>query len=529
MGSGDEVRCASAPRDCPHCPLGWKRDFLLLVDGWAKDADANTAFSQSVLPLPFHSMSRYPYPGESTFPNDAEHDAISARIQYAAGAAPDPAAAEHDSGCCNAMTETNRAIASWLLIVNSAYIAAFAASQHLLHGQRAAASGARTGTDGRRALSDARRHPVECGAFLLSGLPAIFLAVRGNTMDHRWALWSHIVLAVVAVVIIGLRLFHHARRVLANGLRRLPSPCSCFCPRPARSTGARGPIRTTAYRIPPWRPSPWTRKAAARTRPLRHRRRKPIPAAIIPSNFFMDSEFCGNCHKDIYDQWKGSMHHFASFNNQFYRKSIEYMQDVVGTRAQQVVRRMPRSRGLLQWPLRPAHQGTDRYAGSAGRARLHVVPRHRARGQQHGQRRFHGGVSAAARTGLQQEQVHPRDRLLPDVSQSEAAQGHVHEAVHARAIGRVLRVLPQGASGCSGQQLPLGARVQRLRQLAGERRFGTGRALVLLSAQDVVVLGLPHAAGGVARIRAIAKAKSIRIASRPPIWRWRTPIRTRRS
>ena len=52
---------------------------------------------------------------------------------------------------------------------------------------------------------------------------------------------------------------------------------------------------------------------------------------IIPSNFFMDSETCGRCHKDIYEQWKSSVHHFASFNNQFYRKSIEYMQDVVGT------------------------------------------------------------------------------------------------------------------------------------------------------------------------------------------------------
>ena len=40
----------------------------------------------------------------------------------------------------------------------------------------------------------------------------------------------------------------------------------------------------------------------------------------------MDSERCGECHKDIYEQWKGSAHHFASFNNQFYRKSIEYMQ-----------------------------------------------------------------------------------------------------------------------------------------------------------------------------------------------------------
>jgi tetratricopeptide (TPR) repeat protein len=53
---------------------------------------------------------------------------------------------------------------------------------------------------------------------------------------------------------------------------------------------------------------------------------------IIPSNFFMDSESCGQCHKDIYEQWKSSVHHFASFNNQFYRKSIEYMQDVGGTR-----------------------------------------------------------------------------------------------------------------------------------------------------------------------------------------------------
>jgi tetratricopeptide (TPR) repeat protein len=51
----------------------------------------------------------------------------------------------------------------------------------------------------------------------------------------------------------------------------------------------------------------------------------------IPSNFFMESKRCGECHKDIYDQWQSSTHHFASFNNQFYRKSIEYMQAVSGT------------------------------------------------------------------------------------------------------------------------------------------------------------------------------------------------------
>ncbi len=51
----------------------------------------------------------------------------------------------------------------------------------------------------------------------------------------------------------------------------------------------------------------------------------------IPSNFFMTSESCARCHKEIYDQWNSSAHHFASFNNQWYRKSIEYMQDTVGT------------------------------------------------------------------------------------------------------------------------------------------------------------------------------------------------------
>jgi tetratricopeptide (TPR) repeat protein len=53
---------------------------------------------------------------------------------------------------------------------------------------------------------------------------------------------------------------------------------------------------------------------------------------IIPANFFMTSDTCARCHQDIYDQWNSSAHHFSSFNNQWYRKSIEYMQDMVGTK-----------------------------------------------------------------------------------------------------------------------------------------------------------------------------------------------------
>ena len=75
MASGDEIRLRFDGTKLPAVPSGWKRDFLLLVDGWAKDADANTAFSQSVPPLPFHAMSRYPYPANEGFPGDAAHAA----------------------------------------------------------------------------------------------------------------------------------------------------------------------------------------------------------------------------------------------------------------------------------------------------------------------------------------------------------------------------------------------------------------------------------------------------------------------
>jgi Tfp pilus assembly protein PilF len=53
----------------------------------------------------------------------------------------------------------------------------------------------------------------------------------------------------------------------------------------------------------------------------------------IPAKYFMQSQACERCHADIYKQWDSSAHHFSSFNNQWYRKSIEYMQDVAGVKS----------------------------------------------------------------------------------------------------------------------------------------------------------------------------------------------------
>lgn len=69
MGSGDEAGIWFDASRLPALKPGWRRDYLLKVDGWAKDRDANTAYSQSVEPLPFRAMSGYPYPPGEAYPS----------------------------------------------------------------------------------------------------------------------------------------------------------------------------------------------------------------------------------------------------------------------------------------------------------------------------------------------------------------------------------------------------------------------------------------------------------------------------
>ena len=58
--AGDETTLKFDAKKLPELKKGWKRDFLIHSVGWVKDGDINTAFGNSVLPLPFHGMSSYP-------------------------------------------------------------------------------------------------------------------------------------------------------------------------------------------------------------------------------------------------------------------------------------------------------------------------------------------------------------------------------------------------------------------------------------------------------------------------------------
>jgi hypothetical protein len=55
--AGDEVRLRFPALEPP--PTGWKRDYVMVGDGWIKDGDFNTVYSKTVLPLPYHGMKDY--------------------------------------------------------------------------------------------------------------------------------------------------------------------------------------------------------------------------------------------------------------------------------------------------------------------------------------------------------------------------------------------------------------------------------------------------------------------------------------
>jgi hypothetical protein len=68
---GDAIRLEYDASQLPPLPSGWRRDWILVSDGWDKDFDRNTVTGQSVEPWPFHGMSAYPPPDGERHPDPA--------------------------------------------------------------------------------------------------------------------------------------------------------------------------------------------------------------------------------------------------------------------------------------------------------------------------------------------------------------------------------------------------------------------------------------------------------------------------
>ncbi len=167
---------------------------------------------------------------------------------------------------------------------------------------------------------------------VLCTVTGLSIASAGNTREHRSLLYSHIVVGLL-VVIAAFSLirsngpWEHMRRPFfaALGLLALLPMLGVY--------GRKQADQQMRIRNSEVVPVSMEGEGGGPKSPFWPSSAKTNVGGTIPSNFFMDSELCGSCHKDIYEQWKGSMHHFASFNNQFYRKSIEYMQEINGTQS----------------------------------------------------------------------------------------------------------------------------------------------------------------------------------------------------
>ena len=159
---------------------------------------------------------------------------------------------------------------------------------------------------------------------------ALYLVKVGNLIVHRRVLVAHIAAALLGT----LALAPYVWRAGTPKFRNAFAACLAFAllfPACVTVYSRRFPDPRARIRNPQTAPLSMQQEGDGPRSPFFPSSSRTNTGGTIPSNFFMDSERCADCHKDVYEQWKGSMHHFASFNNQFYRKSIEYMQSVVGT------------------------------------------------------------------------------------------------------------------------------------------------------------------------------------------------------
>jgi Tfp pilus assembly protein PilF len=73
VGPGDEIALEFDANRLPTLAQGHTRSFVLVSYAYCKDMDLYTATSQTLEPLPFRSMTRYPYPSTERYPASQAH------------------------------------------------------------------------------------------------------------------------------------------------------------------------------------------------------------------------------------------------------------------------------------------------------------------------------------------------------------------------------------------------------------------------------------------------------------------------
>ena len=161
-----------------------------------------------------------------------------------------------------------------------------------------------------------------------------YLMIVGATTPYRWLLITHIVSVSAGSILLCVHLLRD-KELLTPSLRKISIgvlTVVVLFPVGAKLTQHYLPNETYLVENPALPPTSMYEEGGGTTGHFFPASVETETGALIPTDFFLTSETCATsgCHPDIYRQWNESAHHFSSFNNQWYRKSIIYMQDVNG-------------------------------------------------------------------------------------------------------------------------------------------------------------------------------------------------------
>jgi tetratricopeptide (TPR) repeat protein len=174
---------------------------------------------------------------------------------------------------------------------------------------------------------------------VLAGLTGLAIAVLGGTRPYRVLGYGHVLACVVAAGLVpwALAKVGGAWRLPAGALAAALVVGGVCLALPDNATreiaGSGAPYGSYEVINPSLPPSDMAgENSRGKASPFFPSSVETADGEFIPSEFFMDSARCGEagCHPDIYEQWLGSAHRFSSFNNQWYRSSITYMQEMQG-------------------------------------------------------------------------------------------------------------------------------------------------------------------------------------------------------
>ncbi len=195
------------------------------------------------------------------------------------------------------------------------------------------------------------RRATRAGVFTALSLVTLFatgIALVVVGASYRWILWTHIATAATSVG--GFALHVSLKRgvryhFLQWGDHWKRGPMAAFR-HPLSLTALGGAALVAGFIVVPWAmtrtgvyvqeslpgegvgegaPSGYAEALAAG--PFAQSQSVVAGGGLLPDEALAGSERCGQdgCHPDIYSQWSESMHRFSSFNNPWYKKSVEAM------------------------------------------------------------------------------------------------------------------------------------------------------------------------------------------------------------